>query len=195
MLLNLARRMLPCTILVTGFVLFQPETVNAQVEGQLSDKPIAIIYAKDMREKRLSAYAMNFSERMDFAESFRRDLAESLDVEEPKTPVQDQVDGYLIYLVSGPIPDIKPVPFCSVLDTTAARRLFEADLRNEGDGSGVLIDKDNDCFIVERTLRSTRPFPEGADEAKIVGDGMAATSNGLTRASYEVTKTIEEKDG
>ena len=191
MLLNLGSRLLACYIIV----LLQPDTAIAQAEGQLSEKPIAIFYAKDMSEKRIGTYAINLSKKMDFAESVRRELQRGLDREETQLTEQDSIDGYLLYLVSGPIPDIKPQPFCSVLDTTAARRLFEADLRNEGDGSGVLIDKDNDCFIVERTLRSTRPFPEGADEAKIVGDGMAATSNGLTRASYEVTKTIEEKDG
>ncbi|MBC7966399.1 MAG: hypothetical protein H7Z17_10810 [Fuerstia sp.] len=195
MLSNLSGRMLACCIFVTGFVLLQPDTVNAQAEGQLSEKPIAIFYARDMSEKRMFAYAMSLSERMNFAESFRHDIAESVDVEETQPPAQDEIDGYLIYLVSGPIPNVASLTFCNIVDTAAVIRGFEADFKKEGGDSGVVRELGNDCFVVERTSQHTRPLPENADEAKIVGNGRAATSNGLTITTHEVKTTIEEKDG
>ena len=197
MLLNLSGRMLACIMFVTGFVLLQPDTVSAQVEGQLSEKPIAIFYARNMSEKRMTAYAINLSERMNFAESFRREAAQELNFDEETAPaVQDPMDGFLVYLVSGPIPSVESLSFCNVVDTAAARRLFKADLEhNGGIESGVLIEKDNDCFIVERTSQFTSPFTEDADQAGIVEFEETVTADGVTRASYELKTSIEEQDG
>ena len=195
MLLNFARRMLACYVFVTGFILLQPDTARAQAAGQLSEKPIAIFYAKDMSQKRNYTYAMNLSKRMDFAESFRRHFPQSQDIEKTEPTVQDSVDGYLTYLVSGPIPRVKSLSFCSVADAAAAKRLFEADIKKGGSESGKLTEMDNGCFIVERTEQFTRPLPEDADEAKIVRNGRVARSKGPIHTINEVKTTIEEKDG
>ena len=163
--------MLACYVFVTGFILLQPDTARAQAAGQLSEKPIAIFYAKDMSQKRNYTYAMNLSKRMDFAESFRRHFPQSQDIEKTEPTAQDSVDGYLTYLVSGPIPRVKSLSFCSVADAAAAKSLFEAGFKKGGSESGKLIEMDNGGFIVERTEQFTRPLPEDADEAKIVRNG------------------------
>ncbi len=195
MLLNFARRMLACYLFVTGFILLQLDTARAQAVGQLSEKPIAIFYAKDMSQKRSYAYAMNLCERMDFAQSFRRHFAQSQDIEETEPIVQDSVDGYLTYLVSGPIPRVKSLSFCSVADAAAAKSLFEAGFKKGGSESGKLIEMDNGGFIVERTEQFTRPLPEDADEAKIVRNGRVARSKGPIHTINEVKTTIEERSG
>lgn len=195
MLLNFACRVLARTMFVTGLILVLPDTVIAQAEGQLSEKPIAILYAMHMSEERISTYAVNLSERMDFAESYRREAARDLGVEESDPMAQDHINGYLMYLVSGPIPSVESLSFCSIVDAAAAKRLLEADIKKRHSDSGVLRELDNDCFIVERTSQSTSPFPEGADEAEIAGFEGTITTDDVIQASYELKTSIEEKDG
>ncbi len=138
---------------------------------------------------------MNLCERMDFAQSFRRHFAQSQDIEETEPIVQDSVDGYLTYLVSGPIPRVKSLSFCSVADAAAAKSLFEAGFKKGGSESGKLIEMDNGGFIVERTEQYMRPLPEDADEAKIVRNGRVARSKGPIHTINEVKTTIEERGG
>ncbi len=179
-------------LLLVVLILVRPDAAQAQVTGQLSEKPIAIFYARDITQKRALTYVMNFTERMSFAESIRGDLASEIESQEEADPeVQNSVDGYAIYLVSGVIPSLESVSFCNVNDVADAKRLLGTTSKNH-----ILKELENNCFIVESITRNTTPLPEGADESKLTFDeGDAMESNGITQSSHEVSQAIEEKDG
>jgi hypothetical protein len=195
MLRKLGGRALACSMLVTGFLLVEPETASGQAEGQLSEKPIAIFYAKDITEKRIAAYAIRLSERMDFAASFRRELADEVNDSESEPAGDLSIDGLAVYLVFGAVPSTESVSFSRIVDSAAARRKIEADLGDSLNRGGTLIEKDNDCFIVERTYRTERHLEEGEDEREVAGVRESITSEGVIGASYELTTNIEEKNG
>ena len=184
-----------CCLLLPGLVLVRPDATQAQGLSQLSEKPIAIFYASDLSEKRVLTYVKNLTERMNFAESIRSELAS--EIEErigTESEVQNPVDGYAVYLVSGAIPSIEIVSFCNVTDSAHAKRLLEIKSKNI-DGNSIK-DMGNECFVVERETKEAIPLPDGADEAKFTTkEGRVAQSvNGVTQSSYEFTRTIEEKD-
>lgn len=101
-----------CYLLVIGSLLHQQNAANAQVEGQLPEKLIAIFYGRNISQKRVFEYAIRLTEKMELAESIRRDLADSLEDETETEPgVQEPVVGYAAYLVSGLIPSVEFVSF------------------------------------------------------------------------------------
>lgn len=192
---NHGRFVLVCCLLLTGLILVRPDAAHAQGLSQLSEKPIAIFYARDLSEKRVLTYVKNLTERMNFAESIRSELASEIEERnETVSEVQNPVVGYAVYLVSGAIPSIETLSFCNVTDADHAKRLIEPELKDYL--VGTVKDMGDDCFVAERRYQETSPLPEGADEAKITaGTSMAVESNGLTQVRFEVNRTIEEKDG
>ncbi len=189
---NLGRFVAVRFLLLLVLILTRPDAAQAQSSGQLSEKPIAIFYARNITQRRALSYVINLTERMSFAESIRGDLASEIESQEEADPeVQNSVDGYALYLVSGVIPNLETVSFSNVADVDHAKRLLGTTSENL-----TVKEMGNDCFIVESTTRNATPLPEGADESKYtIGDGRAAESNGITLTSYEVSQSIEEKDG
>ena len=188
-----------CSVLIVGFTLLRLDAAQAQDAGQLSEKPIAIFYSRNLSQKRLASYAIRLTERMDFAESARRDLQEAIEeVNESETGVPEPVMGYAFFLKSGPLPDFELAYFYKVADVDSAKRLLEAELNQDAPSlkETSLRDAGNDCFITERRFRTAKEIPEGADEVKLAaGNATAAESNGITQAKHETTRMVEVQDG
>lgn len=112
-------------LLLVVLMLVRPDAVQAQDTGQLSEKPIAIFYTRNITQRRALNYVMTFTERMSFAESIRGDLASDIESQEEADPeVQNSVDGYALYLVSAAIPSLETISFCNVADVPDAKRLL-----------------------------------------------------------------------
>ena len=96
-----------CCVLLTGVVLDRPDVAHAHGLSELSEKPIAIFYARNISEKRVLTYVKNLTERMNFAESIRSELASEIEERnETVSEIQNTVVGYAVYLVTVPIPSI-----------------------------------------------------------------------------------------
>jgi len=109
---------------------------------------------------------MNLTERMNFAESIRGELASQMEEQKKTDPaVQNPVEGYPMYLAAGAIPSLETVSFCNIIDVADAKRLLGID-PNNNDGDAIK-DMGNECYVVERNTKSATPLPEGADEASI----------------------------
>ena len=192
---NLVRFVFVRSLVLLVLILVRPDAVQAQGAGQLSEKPIAIFYARNITQRRALNYVMTLTQKMSFAESIRGDLASEIESQEEADPeVQNSVEGYASYPVYGAIPSLETFAFSNVADVDHAKRLIEPKSKNYMIGN--LRDLGNDCFVAERRYQETSPLPEGTGEAKIAaGTAMAMESNGIALASYEVNKKIEEQDG
>lgn len=188
-----------CSVLIVGLTLLRPDAAQAQDTGQLSEKPIAIFYSRNLPQRRLFEYGIGLTERLDFAESVRGEMREQIEDEnELDTGVPEPVEGYACFLKSGPLPDFEFIYFCKVADVDSAKRLLEAE--NSHDAPSLkdtsLKDAGNDCFITERRFRTAKAIPEGADEVKFAaGNATDAESNGITQAKHETTRIVEIQDG
>ena len=190
---NLWRFVVVRSLLLTVLIFVGPDTARAQESGQLSEKPIAIFYARNVTQSRVLTYVMNFTERMNFANSILRgDLASEIEEqEETELKVQNPINGYAMYLVASQIPDIETVSFCSVDNVVDAKQHLETASKNR-----ILKELENDCFLVESMTRNTKPLPDGTDESKYtIDDSITAESNSITLAGYDFSQTIQEKDG
>jgi len=185
-----ALRLACLRLLVVVFLLtaVAPNAADAQLEGKIADKPIAIWYARDVTQKRILDYGKSFSERLEIGATLRTQFEQQetrTDSEGRQADIDEPVFGMAWYMVTGLIPTFQTVSFQPVRDEDDALRLLNAGKTNYG-GNGYMDDLGNSCFKVGYRASNTSPLPEGYDEKQLTN-----SQNGGWRHEQKIV----EKDG
>lgn len=194
-MLHAAFRFALTRLLATALVLatFSLGVANAQLEGKIADKPIAIWYARDVTPKRMVDYMLALTERLEIGTTMRKEMDEEqvrTQLEGMQSGVDQPVYGVAFYMVTGLIPSFEMVSFQPVVDEDDARRLVNGGKANYGD-SGYMEDLGDGCFKTGFRSTSSAEMPVGYDESQIAANNQ---QNG-TYGTWRYEQKIVEKDG
>jgi hypothetical protein len=179
-------------LFVFAFLLatFVPNAADAQLQGKIADKPIAIWYARDVTPKRIIDYVKAFSERLEIGSTLRTQFEQQearTQIEGLQAGVDEPVYGMAWYMVTGLIPTFQTVSFQPVLDENDARRLLNVGKTNYSD-NGYMDDLGNGCFKIGFRLSNTSPLPDGYDEKQLTN-----RQNGGWRTEQKIVEKDDTK--
>lgn len=177
--------------LVLVLATFSPCVANAQLQGKIAEKPIAIAYARDVTPKRMVDYVLTLTERLEIGTTMRKQMDEEqvrTQLEGIQPGVEQPVYGVAYYMVAGLIPSFETVSFQPVVDEVDARRLLNGGKANYG-GNGYMEDLGDSCFKTGYRYSNSTEVPVDYDESKI------AANNNQETGGWKQEKKIVEKDG
>ncbi|MEZ6035469.1 MAG: hypothetical protein R3C17_20425 [Planctomycetaceae bacterium] len=181
------RLLLPACLLVVAF----SQSAQAQINGKIADKPIAIWYARDVTPRRMIDYTMSLTEQLDIGSTMRTQFGQEqtqTQIAGMQASIEEPVYGVAWYLVAGVIPSFESVSFQPVADEQDARRMLNAGKANFGE-NGYLEDLGNGCFKSGYRYSNSSPLPEGVDES------LVTANNGRQNGRWKNEQKIVEKDG
>lgn len=172
----------PAGLLIFLLVIL-PSPVTAGDLRQLADEPLAILFAKDINEKRSAEYVEQMSKRMGVGSTITGMLDAQLK-QMTFTEARDPVNGQLFYLVQGLIPSVERVSFESVVDEDEARTLIESRRKQLGE-TATLKEDSNGVYTLTR---------HSEHESELAPDQEVQEYNN-EGAGYSSKLEIVERDG
>jgi hypothetical protein len=133
--------------------------VVAQGPRKLADKPIAVMYAKEINEKSLVKYVEGMSERMGVGKTTTKQMSTQLE-KIVVAKAQKPVIGQLFYLVQGLIPSMETISFQSVVDEAEAKTLIESRQKIMGSESTIEEDPNGSYKLVRRWEHESELQPD-----------------------------------
>lgn len=159
-----------------------PSSMIAGELRKLADKPLAIVYAKDINERSVARYMQDMSKRMEVGKSFSERIDSQLE-KQTFTKTQTPVAGMLVYLVQGLVPGLEQITFQSVVDEAEARTIMNS--QREMFGDQATLDEQNGVYRLTRMWESESEIPEGADVKEYDNKGPG----------YSNSMKVVERDG
>jgi len=128
--------MSPRFLLILSVFALNSAAAVAQGPSKLADKPMAIMYAKEINEQSVWKYIEGMSKRMGVGNIISKAVQEQVK-QKPTSKVQKPVVGQLFYLVQGLIPSMEMISFQSVVDEAEVKILIEARKKMMGDQATI----------------------------------------------------------
>ena len=167
-----------CAVLLTASV------GNAQLQGQLAEKPIGIGYSRNITPQRVFDFAKSLAERLEVG----KDTLEQIPTERLEgmgSNVENPVNGVAWYMVTGLIPTFETITFQQVVDEADAKRMLEFTARQFGENA-TMTGEDGKYKVVS-TWSWKNELPEGQDPPEV--------NYGGNQRGRERTSQVIEEDG
>ena len=184
----------PLLALTLVIAVLSSSSANAQLQGKIAGKPIAIAYARNVTPKRMIDYMLALTERLEIGTMMRKEMDEEqtrTQLEGMQPGVEQPLYGVAFYMVTGLIPSFETVRFEPVVDEVDARRLLNGSNANHGP-NGYMEELGNDCFKTGYRYSNSTEMPVGYDESQIAANNNQQNGQNGGR-KYE--QKIVEKDG
>ena len=153
-----------------------PLTALAQGPRRLADKPLAIMYAKEINAKSAATYVEGMSKRMGVGKTTSRQFQRQIE-KVTVTKVRHPVVGQIIYLVQGLVPSLETISFQSVIDEEEAIAMIESQKRIMGDLATIETGVDGHYKLVRAWEHESELQPE--QEVKEFSNERPGYSNKL----------------